>query len=56
MTKNCMVILLQVIFILGGPGSGKGTQCGKLVAEFRLVCIYTYAKGTKCGKHDAIPQ
>ncbi|EKX52786.1 hypothetical protein GUITHDRAFT_60061, partial [Guillardia theta CCMP2712] len=24
-----------VVFILGGPGSGKGTQCGKLTAEFR---------------------
>jgi len=24
-----------VIFVLGGPGSGKGTQCEKLCAEFR---------------------
>lgn len=24
---------VSVIFVLGGPGSGKGTQCGKLVAE-----------------------
>lgn len=24
----------SVIFVLGGPGSGKGTQCAKLVEEF----------------------
>lgn len=24
---------VKVIFVLGGPGSGKGTQCGKLVRE-----------------------
>jgi adenylate kinase family enzyme len=23
-----------VIFVLGGPGAGKGTQCEKLVKEF----------------------
>lgn len=28
---------LQVIFVLGGPGSGKGTQCAKLVEEFGLL-------------------
>ena len=27
----------QVVFILGGPGAGKGTQCGKLVEDFRGV-------------------
>lgn len=26
----------KVIFVLGGPGSGKGTQCAKLVDEFGL--------------------
>ena len=26
----------DVIFVLGGPGSGKGTQCGRLVDEFGL--------------------
>ncbi|KAK9793195.1 hypothetical protein WJX73_001395 [Symbiochloris irregularis] len=26
-----------VVFVLGGPGSGKGTQCAKLVEEFGLV-------------------
>jgi UMP-CMP kinase len=25
----------HIIFILGGPGSGKGTQCSKLCAEFK---------------------
>ena len=24
----------QVIFVMGGPGAGKGTQCAKLVKEF----------------------
>lgn len=27
----------QVIFVLGGPGSGKGTQCAKIVKEFGFV-------------------
>ncbi|KAK9822638.1 hypothetical protein WJX81_002237 [Elliptochloris bilobata] len=27
----------QIVFVLGGPGSGKGTQCAKLVEEFGLV-------------------
>jgi len=26
-----------VIFVLGGPGAGKGTQCEKLVNEFSFV-------------------
>jgi len=26
-----------IVFVLGGPGSGKGTQCAKLVDEFGLV-------------------
>lgn len=25
---------VSVIFVLGGPGSGKGTQCAKLVKDF----------------------
>ena len=24
----------QVIFVMGGPGAGKGTQCGKLIAKY----------------------
>lgn len=28
---------VSVIFVLGGPGSGKGTQCGKLVADHGFV-------------------
>eukprot|EP00210_Caulerpa_lentillifera_P003746 g3579.t1 len=27
----------KIVFVLGGPGSGKGTQCGKLVSDFDLV-------------------
>ncbi len=25
---------VTVIFVLGGPGAGKGTQCGKLVSDY----------------------
>lgn len=28
---------VSVIFVLGGPGSGKGTQCAKLVKEYHFV-------------------
>lgn len=28
---------VTVIFVLGGPGAGKGTQCAKLVDEFGFV-------------------
>jgi len=27
----------QVVFVLGGPGSGKGTQCEKIVKEFGFI-------------------
>jgi UMP-CMP kinase len=27
----------KIAFVLGGPGSGKGTQCARLVAEFGVV-------------------
>lgn len=29
--------LPQVVFVLGGPGAGKGTQCAKLVENFGFV-------------------
>ncbi|ODV85722.1 hypothetical protein CANARDRAFT_140195 [[Candida] arabinofermentans NRRL YB-2248] len=28
---------IDIIFVLGGPGSGKGTQCSKLVKDFNFV-------------------
>ena len=31
----------KVIFVVGGPGSGKGTQCGKLAKEFNLAHLST---------------
>jgi hypothetical protein len=27
----------DIVFVLGGPGSGKGTQCAKLVKEFNFM-------------------
>jgi UMP-CMP kinase len=27
----------SVIFVLGGPGSGKGTQCSKMVTDYSFV-------------------
>ena len=32
---------LKLIYVLGGPGSGKGTQCAKLVSEFKFNHIST---------------
>ena len=29
--------LYEVVFVLGGPGSGKGTQCAKIVDVFQYV-------------------
>jgi UMP-CMP kinase len=29
--------MIRVLFVLGGPGAGKGTQCSKLVEEFDCV-------------------
>jgi len=31
----------QVIFVLGGPGSGKGTQCARIAEEFGIVHLST---------------
>lgn len=31
----------NLVFVLGGPGSGKGTQCSKLVKEFDLIHLST---------------
>lgn len=27
----------RILFVLGGPGAGKGTQCGKLVEKYGFV-------------------
>ncbi|XP_019396219.1 PREDICTED: adenylate kinase isoenzyme 1 isoform X2 [Crocodylus porosus] len=29
----------KIIFVIGGPGSGKGTQSAKIAAHFGLICI-----------------
>jgi UMP-CMP kinase family protein len=31
----------NVVFVLGGPGSGKGTQCARLVADFGFIHLST---------------
>jgi adenylate kinase len=31
----------NIVFVLGGPGSGKGTQCVKLAQEFGLIHLST---------------
>lgn len=28
---------MRVVFVLGGPGVGKGTQCAKIVAQYGWV-------------------
>ena len=33
-SKKFLVLGKSVIFILGGPGSGKGTQCAKIAENF----------------------
>jgi hypothetical protein len=31
----------QIIFVLGGPGSGKGTQCAKIIDKYATcMCFY----------------
>jgi adenylate kinase len=32
---------LKIVFVLGGPGSGKGTQCAEISKKFRLAHIST---------------
>jgi len=46
----------QIVFVLGGPASGKGTQCERLISEFGYHHISTgdlfraeVAKGTPEG-------
>jgi len=31
----------QVVFVLGGPGSGKGTQCERLTKEFSDIAHFS---------------
>merc|ERR1712083_955906 len=39
--KQHIVERPKVIFVMGGPGAGKGTQCGKLLAEFPELDSYS---------------
>lgn len=54
--KNLLSADSNLIFVLGGPGSGKGTQCDKIVDEFGLKHLSTgdmlreeVKKGTELG-------
>ena len=40
-TKKRLEVNVPVISILGGPGSGKGTQCEKLVNKYKFTHIST---------------
>jgi len=50
--------LPTVVFVLGGPGAGKGTQCAKIVQEFQYVHLSAgdllreerNTPGSKCGE------
>jgi len=39
--RNTALVNPFVVFVLGGPGSGKGTQCAKLRDEFSLIHLST---------------
>eukprot|EP00493_Phyllostaurus_siculus_P016147 UN16393 len=34
-TLNLVEAKPRALFVLGGPGAGKGTQCGKIVEHFK---------------------
>ncbi|ORY44411.1 ADK-domain-containing protein [Rhizoclosmatium globosum] len=57
LTENVIRPDPNIIFVLGGPGSGKGTQCVRLAKEFRLTHLSTgdllraeLEKGSEIGK------
>ena len=35
----------KVIFVLGGPGSGKGTQCAKILEEYADCGVHHFSAG-----------
>ncbi|XP_014287646.1 UMP-CMP kinase [Halyomorpha halys] len=37
LTKMSQVVKPKVVFVLGGPGAGKGTQCANIVKEYGFV-------------------
>jgi adenylate kinase len=36
-----LAVKVPIVWVLGGPGSGKGTQCGKIVAKYDFVHLST---------------
>eukprot|EP00118_Oscarella_pearsei_P003891 m.16183 g.16183 ORF g.16183 m.16183 type:complete len:962 (+) comp26771_c0_seq3:595-3480(+) len=56
-SKSSQLKSSKVVFVLGGPGSGKGTQCEKIVAKYGLhhfsagdLLRAEVASGSDCGK------
>lgn len=41
----------KVIFILGGPGSGKGTQCEKILKEYEDLGVHHFSSGVTLVLH-----
>lgn len=39
--KQIVESMIKFVFVLGGPGSGKGTQCDKIVSKFNFIHIST---------------
>ena len=35
----------KIVFVLGGPGSGKGTQCDKILAEYADLGVHHFSAG-----------
>lgn len=43
----------KIIFVLGGPGSGKGTQCAKIAEKYNCVHLSTGATLHACAVRSA---
>ena len=46
----------QVIFVMGGPGAGKGTQCGKLLAKYPQLDSFSTGDLLRAKKKENTPE